>query len=237
MIASKHGHTATAQLLIEAHANVDAMNKVREGEEVELQRGWRSIFFTWAPVELARGSFRSFWVVIQFLQHYYQHMPSTLFFSCTQWQVCILLDVIFQLLFEINNSTKLDSFDEQFVLQVMLLQFTLLFSFLLLHDIFTFDVFLSQFLWVCMRMCVSCVQTRTGWPDGLGHRQKQRPHRNSGPSRGLKWLFFFYLFFETLFWGCDREGLGLRQYRKILGYSGSALDMRWKRFNCAVAGP
>ena len=54
-------------------------------------------------------------------------MPSTLFFSCTQWQVCILLDVIFQLLFEINNSTKLDSFDEQFVLQVMLLQFTLLF--------------------------------------------------------------------------------------------------------------
>ena len=159
------------------------------------------------------------------------------FFSCAPWQVCILLAVIFQLLFEINHSTNSDSFDKEFVWQVMLLQFTLLFSFLLLHDIFTFDVFLSQFLWVCMRMCVSCVQTRTGWPDGLGHRQKQRPHRNSGPSRGLKWLFFFYLFFETLFWGCDREGLGLRQYRKILGYSGSALDMRWKRFNCAVAGP
>jgi len=49
------------------------------------------------------------------------------FFSCAPWQVCILLAVIFQLLFEINNSTKLDSFDEQFVLQVMLLQFTLLF--------------------------------------------------------------------------------------------------------------
>jgi len=39
MLASQNGHTATAQLLIEANANIGAMNKVRECEWVELQTG------------------------------------------------------------------------------------------------------------------------------------------------------------------------------------------------------